>query len=450
MKRRLQLFFIYLFLGGVISMAQEEQPTDDLGEVSDAFQEHFFEALKQKAIENYELALTSLQKARDAASEEQKPVVYFEMGKNLASLKRYGQAEERYKQVLELKGEQLDVLESLYDLYYDQKDYQSALPLVERLSKIDPDYKEDLANLYAITGEFQKALALLDELDEAWGESLERNRLRRRIYAQTGDSEGAIGNLEKRINDNPKNEQDYLNLIFLYSQQGDKEKAYQTARELLAQQPGSQKVHLALYKFYLDDNKPQEAIRSMKIVLDAPGIEQEQKFRVLDDFISTATEQAGYENALEEVLQGFDDGQGGLVNEKLGQYFLAKGDKEKALEYFTKGLEQAPSNFNLIRNCLLLQIDFKQFEKASALSEEAKAVFPAQPLLYLAAGVSANALGQSEKAIQNLQEGLDYLFDNPQMEKDFYLQLSVAYKASGNASRAEEFGKRAEEIQISN
>ena len=42
-------------------------PTDDLGNVSDDFQVHFFEALKQKGIENYELALNALDKAEVAA-----------------------------------------------------------------------------------------------------------------------------------------------------------------------------------------------------------------------------------------------------------------------------------------------------------------------------------------------------------------------------------------------
>ena len=50
----------------------EEQPTDDLGNVTDAFQENFFEALKQKGIENYELALDALRKAEKAAKGDPK------------------------------------------------------------------------------------------------------------------------------------------------------------------------------------------------------------------------------------------------------------------------------------------------------------------------------------------------------------------------------------------
>ncbi|NJW54991.1 hypothetical protein HC175_18945, partial [Salinimicrobium sp. CDJ15-91] len=52
----------------VVEMAQ-----DDLGNVTDAFQEHFFEGLKQKAIENYDKAIDALVQALALKPDE--PVV---------------------------------------------------------------------------------------------------------------------------------------------------------------------------------------------------------------------------------------------------------------------------------------------------------------------------------------------------------------------------------------
>ncbi|MCH7784482.1 MAG: hypothetical protein IIB06_03565 [Bacteroidetes bacterium] len=62
------VIFFGIFLFPKISLAQDDdKPTDDLGFVSDSFQDYFFEALKQKGIENYELALKALKKAERAA-----------------------------------------------------------------------------------------------------------------------------------------------------------------------------------------------------------------------------------------------------------------------------------------------------------------------------------------------------------------------------------------------
>ena len=60
------LLLCFFFLQPLVAQDKEaivdEVNEDDLGNVTDEFQEHFFEALKQKGIENYENAITSLEK----------------------------------------------------------------------------------------------------------------------------------------------------------------------------------------------------------------------------------------------------------------------------------------------------------------------------------------------------------------------------------------------------
>jgi tetratricopeptide (TPR) repeat protein len=439
-------------LSGALFAQEEEPPTDDLGNVSDAFQENFFEGLKQKGIENHELALTALRKAEMAAkgNVENIAVVHFEMGKNYASLKQYEDAERMYNQVLESQGERLDVLEALYDVYYQEQDYQAAIPLVEKLTKFDADYKEDLANLYHRTEQYEKALELLDELDEDWGETTLRNALRRQIYKVTGNTEGAITNLEDRIDKNPKKEQDYLNLIFLYSEQGDSEKAFETAQELLKNQPDSELVHLALYKFYLDNGEVEKAMNSMDVVFTATEIDQDSKYRVLRDFIGFANENPGYEDRLEAIVDKFSDENSGKVYEQLGMYYLAKDNKEKALQFYEKGMAGDPDNYSLVKNTLLLQIEFKKFTEAADSSSDALEIFPAQPLLYLINGVANIETGKLDTAIESMETGVDYLFDDPKMEKDFYEQLSIAYSKKGDETKSVSYAKKASEINIAN
>lgn len=442
---------VFLIPTGTFSQ-DEIPPTDDLGDVSDAFQENFFEALKQKGIENYELALEALRKATLAANGDAAnlAVINFEMGKNLAQLKQYEEAEAKYKLVLDWKDDRLDVMVALYDVYYQQRNYTEAIPLVEKLIAIDDDYKEDLANLYHYTGQYDKALALLDQLDESWGASSYRDALRRQIYKITGNAEGAISNLEDKIDKNPKNEQDYLNLIFLYSEQGDAEKAYSTALELLKQQPNSKLVHLALYKFYLEEGSIDKALKSMDIVFGTSQIDQESKYRVLGDFIGFANENPGYEAQLEAVVDKFGSDTSGQVYEKIGLYFIEKDQKEKALKFYEMGVAKDSDNYSLIKNTLLLQLDFSKFTEASTLSAAALEIFPAQALLYLMNGIAETELSNYDDAIDRLETGLDYLFDDQKMEKEFYNQLSLAFERKGDVVKADSYRKKAMEIVIAN
>ena len=444
------VFFGMLLVPGSVMGQDDELPTDDLGNVSDAFQENFFEGLKQKGIENYELALVALRKAEMAAKGDALniAVVHFEMGKNYSRLKQYDEAKMLFNQVLESQGERLDVLEALYDVFYEQQDYRAAIALVEKLTKYDSDYKEDLANLYHRTEQYDKALELLDELDEDWGESALRNALRRQIYKVTGNTEGAITNLEDKIDKNPKKEQDYLNLIFLYSEQGNTEKAFETAKELLNNQPDSELVHLALYKFYLNSGEIESALNSMDVVFSSSKVDKDSKHRVLGDFIGYAIENPGYETRLEAMVDKFSTESSGQVYEQLGLYYTAKDQKEKALHFYEKGMVNDPDNFSLIKNTLLLQIEFRKYEEAARNSAQSLEIFPAQPLLYLINGVANIEAGELDTAIESLETGVDYLFDDLKMEKDFYEQLSIAYTRKGNDTKAASFSKKASEIII--
>ncbi len=428
-----------------------QNPMDNLGDVTDLFQEHFFEALKQKGIENYELALNALEKAEKAAkTDENKGVVYFEMGKNYAALKVFDAAEENYKKVSDILGDRLDVMEHLYDLYYQEKDYDKAIPLVEKLIPFNEDYKEDYVNLLALTKQYEQAIVQLDELDRDWGESDIRNALRAQIYRATGNTEGAIENLEQRIDNNPKNEREHLNLIFLYSEQGNAGKAFEAAKNLLRSNPSSQIVHLALYKFYLDAGDTSETLESMKTVFASEQIDQESKYRVLGDFIQFVNENPQYEPDLEAMADLFSKENGGKVYEKLGDYFSAKSNKEQALHYYEEGIKTSPDNYNLLKNTILLQIDFKKYTHAAALSKKGLEIFPAQALLYLLNGVANNGQEKYPEAIDSLEAGLDFILDDPQMEYDFYNQLKLAYTAMNDLKKAKIYAEKASQIQAAN
>lgn len=430
------------------TMSPTERSMENIEGVEDDFQEYFFEALKQKAIENYELALTALRQAeKTTENNERKAVVYFEMGKNYGYLKDYLQAEENYKKVLTMLDNRLDVLEHLYDVYYRQNDYEKAIPTVKKLIPFDEDYKEDLANLYVHTKQYDNALELLDDLENSWGQSDIRNALRARIFKMTGNTQGAIDDLEQRVVDNPKNEREYLNLIFLYSDQGETEKAFETAKHLLASNPKSKLVHLALYKFYLTDNKFEKAIASMKIVFTADEVDKDTKYRVLSDFIRFVDENPGHEEELTDVVHLFSEKHAGIYKQ-LGDYYLSKDKKQEALEFYQEGNAKDFENYSLLTNTLLLQIDFEKFADAEKLSSKALDIFPAQALLYLLNGVSHNGLDQPKEAIKNLETGLDFIFDDPKMERDFYTQLHLAYRTIGNTDKAEIYSKKAKEIKV--
>jgi tetratricopeptide (TPR) repeat protein len=446
-KRYILIFFFGIILFPQYNYAQvdfNKRPNDDLGNVEDKYQELFFEALKQKGIENYQRAVDALQQC--IKIDDSDAALYFELGKNYNKLKNFGAAEDALKEAVSKQPDNEWFLDELYDVYVQLNDMDRAVKTVKQLVKYHPDYKQDLVALYIKIKEYKDALQLLDELDAKLGVTKERDYMRNQIYNATGKDDERIENLEERVAKNPDEENIYLKLVYRYSEIGDTKKAFDTAKKLLEIHPNSQLVHLALYKFYLDENDIQKAISSMRTVLTSTSINADAKAKVLHDFVGFVSKNPEYESDLLEITTLIDTNESAKTVLELGQYYLKAGDKAKALTYFEDALKHDPNNFSVIKDVLLLQIDLNLDEKAAVRSTEVLEIYPAQPIFYLINGVANIKLRQSKKAIESLEAGLDYVVDDIKMEADFYTQLSIAYKQTNNITKSQTFAKKAEAL----
>ena len=447
------LFCFLLFVGSnnllfaqeqdSLAIAKNEVSKDDLGNVTDKFQTYFFEALTQKAIENYEKAISALEKCQNLRPNE--PVVWFELGKNYKALEQYTQAENYLKKTLSVKPSDQHVLVELFDVYFQTQNFSEAIPTAKKLSAFDVNYYEDLANLYLLTKDYKKALEALDVIDKKQGPSEYRENLRRKIYIESDDKKGQVAYLENKIENDPDNKQNYLNLIYFYSQTGNVKQAYQVAQKLQQIHPEAAEAHLALYKIYTEEDKLEEAVNSMKIVLNSETISADIKQKVVRDFMAFVQKNPQFEGQLVSVL-GEELSHGEQSNKQLAEYYIGK-DNAKAIQYFEKSLAENPSDFESIKKLLLLQIQEQNYKDALALSERTLAVYPTQPIIYLLQGVSFNNTEQYKKAEESLLTGLDFLIENPQMETDFYQQLIIAYKALQNTEAVKKYQQKAASLK---
>ena len=256
--KRIEILFFACLTGLVSAEVVAQDPVilmqevnqDDLGNVTDEFQENFFEALKQKGIENYEKAVQALLKCEKI--EPQNAVVHFELGKNYKLLKNYDQAVQSLQTSNQLKPNQEWVLVELMEVYQLNKDFDSAILIAKNLIRLNSKYHNDLAELYLLSQKYDELLALLDQLDAQLGMNEFRLGLRQQIYSLTNNTPAQIQVLREAIKANPANETNYLNLVFVYSAEGMEKEAFEAAREMQKAFPSSTVVHLALYKFYLE------------------------------------------------------------------------------------------------------------------------------------------------------------------------------------------------------
>jgi len=456
LKAGLFTYYSFFILFGIIfipkgTFAQVREPLkdtlvqDNLGNVEDRFQEYFFEALAQKAIENHEKAITALEQCKKISP--QLTVVDFELGKNYKALKEYRKAEASLKKVLKERPNDKDVLSEIYEVYYLMQDYQKAIPIAESLAKYSVNYYEDLANLYGLTQQYEKALNAIEAIDEREGYSDYREALRNKIFSEAKDPKLLEAYLKKEIEKFPTIEDHYLELMHFYATQDQIQKAHQIAEELQQRNPNSSAAHFALYKKHLAAYEDEKAIASMKIVLENTNNESLKK-TIIQDFVQLVKEKPQYEPQLISILER-ELGPNGESNEILGEY-LVKNDESKAYNHYLNRLKNDPTNFDLLKKVIHLEIKQQKFEIALKRSTNSLGFFPSQPFFYYYKGVALRNLNKPNLAVDSFQEGLEYLIEDIELELYFYQEMLESYKALSDVVKVKEYQQKIEALKNKN
>src|SRR5690606_12006368 len=123
------------------------------------------------------------------------------------ALKKYPEAEQYVKRAIEKMPENKWFYLSLYDVYYQSKDYENSIDVVQKLiafnDKRKEEYQDDLVSLYMYTGRFDKALILIEELEKTAPPDPTREMYKLQILKNHKNTVSDIGRLETEINQNP-------------------------------------------------------------------------------------------------------------------------------------------------------------------------------------------------------------------------------------------------------
>lgn len=447
------LFILTMALLATSLHAQEEVESeevnqDDLGQVIDEFKESFFDALSEKAKGNYGLAISHLNKCLELDSGS--AAVHFEIAKNHFGNNAFAKAESSILEAINLRGRDEWLLDFLYEVYNEQKEYEKALAIMEELSNKNPIYQEFLPSLYYRLNKNDEALALIEKLNLRLGEDARRDRLKAVLIQkqqQQVRANGSIESLEAQIKSNPKDEQSYVNLIYMHSRNNDTAAILKVAQALEKNIPDSDAAQLALYKIYFENNQIEEGLSSLEKVLKSDQISEETKLKVLNDYIAIAGNNPAAASGMDQAMEWIsDDIDNPMAYKAMGDYHLKKNDPAQALAFYEKGLEVNADNFDLIKSAALLSIDVKDFKKTLKITDDAVELFPAQPLLYLLNGVAHNGLNQPDDAIESLETGQAYLIDEVKLETDILQQLAIAFDKKGDAKKATSYRKQAQQL----
>ncbi len=444
MKKTIFIAFCSLLCGlPVLAQTSSAEP-DDIGVASDEFQNYFYESLKQKGIENYDKAITALEKCESL--QPNNPAVYNELGKDYLFLKDYKKAYDAFQKASQLDPKNKWYLAGMYDVCYQTQDWNQAIVIVTQLVKFDAGYKEDLVSLYMNTQQFDKALALINELNDTVGKSEKRELYKADILASSKYQEPEKDRLVEQIKKNPKDEEAYLSLIYLYSNNNQEEKALEVAKKLEKEIPESDWAQVSLFKFHLNNNDGDKAVVAMNKVLKSNKIDNKIKHRVINEFLIFTQTNPKYSADLEKATQYFSGDKEAKTAKEIGKFYQTKKDWAKAVEYYELDNKANPND---VETALLLFNAYLETQQYDVLSKKADAMtelYPLQPEFYYYSGTAYNQLKNFRKAKDILLTGIDYLVDNKQLEANFNIQLGEAYSGLGDVAKKESYFQKADKL----
>lgn len=363
--------------------------------VSDAFQNSFYESLLQKSIENYDKAITALEKCLN--SQPNNAVIHFELGKNYLALKQYDNAYKSFDKATQIDPSNRWFWVGKYDVSFQTKNYLQAIETVERLIVFDEMYKDDLIPLYIATQKPDKALAIIAEMNAKYGKSQERTQFKNKILLADKNQSTGFQEFDQ-------------------------------------------------YKKQLDTKETPKAIESLKNILNNPQTELKLKLRVWNEWLNYASENSGIATEIDSLLETFEDQKNLFLAKETAQFFRAKKKKELAVKFIELAQTKDPENVET--NVLLLQIyaETKQFQKIETSTSKLLELFPAQAVFYYYSGLAFNQLQQYKKAKDSLETGIDFVIDDNNLEINFYLQMAEAYNGLKDFNKKEYYFSRANQL----
>lgn len=440
--------FVILWLAVVSLNAQnqdnlsDEINIDNLGDHTDEFQEVFFKAIAQRAVENPQKAIEELKKCLKLKPDN--TAVFYEMAKNYIDLQDYEEAEEFLKKTLAepAYADNINIHKQLFYVFSMQKAYDAAIKEAQFISEYEPVYYQELANLHLLQKDYQEALDALDRNDAIEGIDEFRDDFRMIIYKEGSLIEQGIAFFKKRFQDSEEDTRAAILLMELYRLNNSPQKAIEVGIDLEKQSPNEPRLYVEMALAYLVSGNISEAKTYSRKVVKSLTLDEKDKLKVINSFKALALQNAEAQDAFVSVLDtALSSEKNSSSKAELGEFYKSR-DKDKALENFKSALRNKPNDFKLIKNILELELELNKYLDALETSQKALQSFPSQAYLYYGKGFALGKLNKHEEAVEVLEEALDYIFEENELKQNVYKALNVSYLALGKQKKAGEYEQK--------
>jgi tetratricopeptide (TPR) repeat protein len=434
---KLTRLFILACLGGcwMQLLAQDVPALPDARDLQrNKFNQVFFEAIREKTLENMDEAFRLFQEARNL--DPNNDVVCYELGLMYFNRGEPFMAEALLKKAVLLAPGNVFYLETLVQVYERMGKYREEAETWKRLYALEPEnfeYGLEIANAYVRAGMAKEALKMSAELEADYGLTRELVEVNKAIYLREGKVKKAAKDLERLIAADPQ--ADHFRMLYqLYKANEMDKKALEVNRRLLKRYPEDPRANLEMAEYHRVRNEMKQSFAYLQHAIAAPELPIDPKIQVLVSLYQITEQdrsllETAYHLALAVINAHPRDPKGFAM---LGDY-LVRDEKYREARDAYRTAVQLPNGAkaNLWNQILLISSELNEQEVLLKDATEAADLFPTQPLPWLLKGFVLVQQKEWKPAIEALESGLPYAIGNRGLLNQYHTFLAEAHHHLG-------------------
>ena len=287
-----------------------------------------------------------------------------------------------------------------------QKQYYQSIRVRETLVKNFPlrsEFKEDLAIEYALTGQYEKAFKIYDELEKVFGTNEQITLNKVKLLKNQKKFKEAEAELLRLSASNPKETKYYSFLAEFYIEQSNPAKAKEMYDKIIAIEPNNPMVNLALHDYYSAQGNMTEAFEYLRRAFENPDLDVYTKSSIVNSFIERidGKESDYYRekgNILAKILVQVHP-QSPESNAIYGRFLAIDNKPELAADYYYRAAIKEKGNFQVWSDLLRVYNNLGKYDSLEHVSAMAIDRFPNSADLYFYNGYANIQLRNYKKAV---------------------------------------------------
>ena len=407
---------------------EQNQEKDNL-----LFNQYLFNALKAKSLENFEEALKFFQKC--IKLDDSQAVPFYESAIINKEHGNFDLATEQIKKAVAIVKDNRWFVIAYAEILFSNQDFKNAAIKYKKLIALEPGNEEFyfmLSDTYIYANDFEKAIAVYDELEKHKGVDKLISMQKHKLYRKLNNMKGAIKELQSILNAFPDDIEAMEILSELYLLNDEKEKAFELFKKIAVLVPENGRIHLTLADYYRENGENETSYNELKLAFKSTKLNIDTKVRILSSYyqlIALNPQMSLQAHELSEIMISAHPNDI-KARSVYADILYTDNQFQEAKEQYLYILEIDKSKSQIWSQVLFIQAEQNDFEGLLKSSKEALEYFPTDPLFYYFNGVSNKRFKNYDEAINSLEMGVEFVIDNQNLLLEFYSSLADAYHAT--------------------